>query len=203
MIVSNFGMRKAQACYRVISPVYASTPLSGMGAARQGGRFNRPGQEALYLSLDRDTALAEYQQDNPWLPPGTICTFFVRKLRVANFQAGFNPKKWSSLWADFAVDWRAEWFGKFIEPPTWCMADDVAAAELDGILFPSQARSGGINLVIYRSASRPEKQLQVFDPGDVLKKIGVVPHALPGTGESSVPRTIRRSSHAKKSRPQK
>ena len=29
---------KDKACYRVISPAYAGTPLSGMGAARQGGR---------------------------------------------------------------------------------------------------------------------------------------------------------------------
>lgn len=62
-----FGEGKDEACYRVISPAYAGTPLSGMGAARQGGRFNRPGQEALYLALDEATALAEYKQDNPWL----------------------------------------------------------------------------------------------------------------------------------------
>lgn len=40
--------------------------------------------------------------------------------------------------ADFAVDWRAEWFDRQVEPPTWYMADDVVAAGLDGILFPSQ-----------------------------------------------------------------
>jgi hypothetical protein len=55
-------------------------PLSSMGAARQGGRFNRPGQEALYLARDAATALAEDKQDNPWLRPGTICTFFVQGL---------------------------------------------------------------------------------------------------------------------------
>lgn len=71
------GETKDEVCYRVISPAYAGTPLSGMGAARQGGRFNRPGQEAIYLALDEATALAEYKQDNPWLRPGTICTFFV------------------------------------------------------------------------------------------------------------------------------
>lgn len=48
--------------YRIIAPVFAAHPLSGMGAARQGGRFNRPGTEALYLSSDEATALAEYRQ---------------------------------------------------------------------------------------------------------------------------------------------
>ncbi|WP_205738520.1 RES family NAD+ phosphorylase [Billgrantia endophytica] len=51
----HLGEGKDEACYRVITPAFAGTPLSGMGAARQGGRFNRPGQEALYLSADDAT----------------------------------------------------------------------------------------------------------------------------------------------------
>ncbi|WP_413743005.1 RES family NAD+ phosphorylase [Sodalis sp. RH15] len=159
------------AFYRVLVPAFASTPRSGMGAARQGGRFNRPRQEALYLSADEVTALAEYKQDNPWLQPGTICTFFAKKLRVADLSAGFDPEHWAELWADFAVDWRTERFGNGVEPPTWYMADDVVAAGLDGILFPSQARPGGINLVIYRSSQLSDIQLCVYDPASNLKSI--------------------------------
>jgi RES domain-containing protein len=166
------GASKDEVGYRVISPAHAGLPLSGMGAARGGGRFNRPGQEALYLSMDEATALAEYRQDNPWLRPGTICSFFVHGLRVADLGAGFDPRQWPPLWADFAVDWRAEWFGKSVEPPTWYMADDVVAEGLDGILFPSQARLGGVNLVIYRSSARPANQLRVYDPDGVLLSAG-------------------------------
>lgn len=172
MIEGQLGGDEPLAGCRVISAAYAGTPLSGMGAARRGGRFNRPGQEALYLALDEATALAEYKQDNPWLPPGTICTFFVQGLRVADLAAGFDPERWPPLWADFAVDWRAEWFGKAIEPPTWYMADDVVAAGWDGIAFPSQARGGGTNLVIYNSSSRPASQLRVYDPNGALKRLG-------------------------------
>ena len=165
------GLGVDEPCYRVISPAHAGSPLSGMGAARQGGRFNRPGQEALYLSMNKATALAEYQQDNPWLPPGTICTFFVHAMKVADLSAGFDPAKWPPLWADFSVDWRTEWFGKGIEPPTWYMADDAVAEGLDGILFPSQAHPGGINLVIYNSSARSPAQLHVYDPDGNLQKI--------------------------------
>ncbi|MDR1854888.1 MAG: RES family NAD+ phosphorylase [Azoarcus sp.] len=172
MILATLGSDGNNVFYRVISPAYAGTPLSGMGAARQGGRFNRPGQEALYLSTDEATALAEYKQDNPWLPPGTICTFFIDGVRVADLSAGYTSSRWQPLWADFAVDWRADWFGKSIEPPTWEMADDVLAAGLDGILYPSQANPGGTNLVIYRSSSRPESQLRVYDPHGSLRKLG-------------------------------
>lgn len=171
MIEAMIGEHDDVAHYRVIVPAYAGTPISGMGAARRGGRFNRPGQEALYLSADDATALAEYKQDNPWIQPGTICTFFIRQLRVADFSAGFDPGLWPALWADFAIDWRAEWFDKSIEPPTWYMADDVVAAGLDGILFPSQARPGGTNLVIYRSSERSASQLRVYDPDGTLQKI--------------------------------
>ena len=135
-----------------------------MGAAKEGGRFNRPGQEALYLSLEETTALAEYRQDNPWIPPGTICTFFVDHLRVADFSAGFDPDVWDPIWADFEVEWRTERFGRQSEPPTWYMADDVLSADLDGVMFPSQARPGGTNLVVYNSSQLSETHLAVYDP---------------------------------------
>lgn len=172
MIVATLGEAGGdRVFYRVIAPAHAAEPLSGMGAARRGGRFNRPGQEALYLSADEVTALAEYRQDNPWLPPGTICTFFVSNLRVADLSAGFDAERWPALWADFATDWRAEWFGRGVEPPSWYMADDVLGAGLDGIVFPSQARATGINLVVYDSSRRSAAQLRVYDPEGVLPKL--------------------------------
>lgn len=58
MIRATLGEADPLACWRVITPTYAGKPLSGMGAARQGGRFNRPGQEALYFSLDGATVQA-------------------------------------------------------------------------------------------------------------------------------------------------
>lgn len=54
--------------FRAHTPRWASRPLSGAGAAHRGGRFNREGIEALYLSLDELTALREYQQTSTFLP---------------------------------------------------------------------------------------------------------------------------------------
>jgi RES domain-containing protein len=51
------------------------------------------------------------------------------------------------------------------------MSDDVVAEGLDGILFPSQAQPGGINLVVYRSSARLADQLRVYDPDGVLPKM--------------------------------
>lgn len=61
--------------FRMFVPRYASTPLSGAAAAWPGGRFNRVGVEALYLSLESAMALGEYQQSSPHLLPATICSY--------------------------------------------------------------------------------------------------------------------------------
>lgn len=154
--------------FRVHGPKWASQPLSGAGAATRGGRFNRPGHEALYLSADAVTALAEYQQDNPFLPPGTICQYVVGTLTVADISAGFDPQHWSPLWADHACDWRKLKFVQHIDPPTWDMADLAIAAGCQGIMFPSAANPGGVNLVVYDSSALPPTLLGVIDPGNTL-----------------------------------
>lgn len=170
MIVSTLG--ESEIFYRVHDPQWARKPLSGMGPAKRGGRFNRPGQEALYLSREPQTALAEFQQDNPWLLPGTICSYFVTALRVADLSGGYDPSDWDAVWLDFDLDWRREAFARKVQPVTWTMGDLVMDAGLDGILFPSQASPGGTNLVIYGSSSRPPDQLRVHDPKGALPRDG-------------------------------
>lgn len=43
-------------------PRWAVAPTSGAGARKHGGRFNRPGVDALYLALETETAIREYQR---------------------------------------------------------------------------------------------------------------------------------------------
>lgn len=63
--------------YRMHVPKWAASPLSGEGSALHGGRANRPGVGAIYLALDFETAVKEYQQLSPLLPPGTLVTYQV------------------------------------------------------------------------------------------------------------------------------
>jgi RES domain-containing protein len=42
--------------YRFNTPKWAYQPTSGAGAARHGGRLNRPGIDALYFSKEVETA---------------------------------------------------------------------------------------------------------------------------------------------------
>ncbi|WP_317617021.1 RES family NAD+ phosphorylase [Variovorax beijingensis] len=85
------------ALYRVHSPKWAHLPTSGAGAASQGGRLNRKGVDALYLSLETETALAEYQQTSPLLPPGTIASYQVELSQIVDFSGGYNSN-WDPLW---------------------------------------------------------------------------------------------------------
>ena len=121
-----------------------------MGAAREGGRFNRPGQEALYLSLEDSTALAEYKQDNPWLQPGTICTSCDRGIRSDSFDL-FRRKSLR----------------------TWPM---VLSAGLDGLIFlgstivlvwPSIRK---INLRIWRSNDKAGAEVACSPRGSGVRR---------------------------------
>ena len=52
-------MRFRGECFRAHNPNWSWTPLSSAGAALKGRRFNWPGLETLYLSLDYQTVFRE------------------------------------------------------------------------------------------------------------------------------------------------
>lgn len=167
MILTDFAAIPA---YRMHHPRWAATPLSGEGAARHGGRANRPGVEALYLALDITTAVLEYQQVSTLLPPGTLVSYRVNVEGVVDFRGGYDPAAWAHLWEDFFCDWRDLWFNQRIEPPSWVIGDEVLAAGAKGILFPSRRPGGGINLVLYPQAFTALDRIEVFDPHHALPK---------------------------------
>lgn len=139
--------------FRALTPHWASRPTSGAGAAFQGGRFNREGVEALYLSLDEVTALREYQQTSPFLPPCTMCSYTVVLRDLVDLRQLHRGEPWDELWHDWREDWRHLRFDLHIEPPTWVLADMVLTSGYTGILFPSQVHHGMAR--IRRVASKP------------------------------------------------
>lgn len=145
-------------------------PMSGVGAAAHGGRVNRPGTAALYLALESDTAIREYQQTSTLLPPGTLVTYTVQASTVVDFRHGYHPDQWSPLWEEFHCDWRELWFNRRLEPPTWVLADEALASGAKGILFASRLASEGLNLVIYNDMLGADDRLDVHDPGNMLPK---------------------------------
>jgi RES domain-containing protein len=130
-------------------PRWAVAPTSGAGAAKLGGRANRPGVEALYLALETETAVREYQQVSTLLPPGTLTSYKLTAAPVVDFTVSFSASVWEPIWEDFYCDWRELWFNQRVEPPSWVVGDTVIAAGVKGILFPSRLAKGGTNLVLF------------------------------------------------------
>ena len=165
MILAGFGRT---ALFRALTPKYASSPLSGAGAAVQGGRFNRKGIEALYLSLDAQTALAEYQQTSPLLEPCTLAAYLATLAHVVDLRAFDGGDAWDPLWADWNSDWRRFAFDLHIEAPTWVLGDLVRDAGHAGIVFPSLTRHGGTNIVVYPDLFAAGDSMAVHDPNHKL-----------------------------------
>ncbi|OYW18670.1 MAG: RES protein [Burkholderiales bacterium 12-64-5] len=154
----------ASVLFRAHTPQWASRPLSGAGAAARGGRFNREGVQALYLSFDEVTALREYQQTSPFLPPCTMVSYTVTLTRLVDLRQLHRGAPWDDLWHDWCEDWRQLKFDQHIEPPSWVLGDMVIEAGSPGIIFPSLTHEAGINLVVYVGQLAEPDSITVNDP---------------------------------------
>ncbi len=161
-----------QRAFRVMKPKYSYAPISGSGAGQYGGRANRPGLKALYLSLDINTALAEYAQLSPLMPPGTIVSYNVNAAKIVDFREGMGPQ-WDWMWQDFYCDWREIYFNQKIEPPSWLAGDETLAAGAVGILFRSVLPGiTGDNLVLYTEYIKGNDSIVALDPsGDLPRNL--------------------------------
>jgi RES domain-containing protein len=155
--------------FRFHVPKWSHTPLSGAGAGQHAGRANRIGVDALYLSLDLETASQEYKQTSVLLPPGLVVHYEVDVDQVVDFREGHDPSRWDPMWQDFFCDWRALYFNQRIQPPSWTIGDEVIASRAKGILFKS-VHTQGTNLVLYMNEIAPPNCVSVYDPGHSLPK---------------------------------
>ncbi len=167
MILIEFG---PLAGYRMHTPRWATAPTSGAGAGTHGGRANRPGTQALYLSLEPETAIREYQQLSSLMPPGTLVSYTVRAAPIVDFRAGYHAARWAEIWEEFHCDWRELWFNQRVEPPSWVLADQAIASGAKGIVFASRFAPSGHNLVIYNDMLTAHDTLQVYDPSGALPR---------------------------------
>jgi RES domain-containing protein len=152
--------RVAGTFFRVLTPRWA----------HQGGRYNRPGAPALYMSRDLETAWAEYQQTGALVRPGTVVAYEVAAVGIADLadpevlaDLGGTEADLLALWRDIA---RVE--GR--DPPTWMLADRLRGDGCNGLLAPSAARPGGVNLVLWRWGETGPVRVVHQDPGHDLPR---------------------------------
>lgn len=137
--------------YRAHNPVWSRAPLSGEGAARFGGRFNRIGRPALYTSLAPETALREANQVGT-LQPTTLVAYQadIGPLLDGRDEAALKP--YGMTPGDLAdLGWRDRMLsGKPV--PTQELAEAAIAQGHAGIIVPSYARGApadALNLVLW------------------------------------------------------
>ncbi len=168
-------MRFTGRAYRAHDPRWSFDPVSGKGAAITGGRFNRIGQEALYLSLSPVTALAECTQGfaNRMLPL-TLCEYDIECERVADLTDAETRNALGVSEADMASPWLLfQRKGKIA--PSQAVAQALVAKRMNGALVPSFVPgidTDAVNLVLWKWSDHPPCKVSIYDPEGRLPKAG-------------------------------
>lgn len=119
--------------------MWSYQPLSGEGAKKHGGRFNRVGKNALYTSLDPTTAWMEAQQGFPFKPqPMTLVAYQVDCNDLVDLTEPKTLKTLNLTNADLACAWE-DMAAQGLEPTTWQLADKLHEMGFVGVIVQSFA----------------------------------------------------------------
>ena len=155
--------------WRVLAPKWSHAPLSGAGAAVNGGRFNRPNIDALYTSFDMMTAVIEYQQEFGFRP-GTFCAYDANIRLIVDLTDSKTLNMLNVKPSDLNCPWKQFAWVNHQDPPTWLLADRLINDGIAGIKAPSFQKRMGFNLVLWKWADVKTRSLKVVDPtGDLPK----------------------------------
>ena len=143
--------------YRSSTPRYASEKdlLTGIGSQHHGGRWNRIGIAVVYASLTPEVAMAETLAQNRYYGialeeamPRTFVAIHAKLSHVLDLTLGSNRKRLQvSLENILHADWRKEVRAGRI-PLTQLLGHAATRVGLEGLIVPSAASVGGVNLVI-------------------------------------------------------
>lgn len=160
-------MRFAGAAFRAHDPRWAFDPLSGVGAAIHGGRFNRKGTQALYLALTLEGAIREASQGFAFrIPPLTIVEYEVDCADLLDLREEAVRREAGITGSDLASPWALD-IAEGRVPLSWRASDRLHAAGAAGIVVRSFARlapPGMSNLVLWRWGRALPHRVDVYDP---------------------------------------
>jgi RES domain-containing protein len=162
------------AAYRAHDPRWSWTPLSGEGARLHGGRFNRKGVPALYLSLDLITAAIEANQGFPFrlVPPITLVSYTVDCDDLSDLSVAGELKRAGGTPAELACAWKR--LAETGQPvPSWTVAERLRTRGTAGIVVPSfspGAPADARNLVLWRWSNDLPHRVRIFDPDNRLPR---------------------------------
>ncbi len=152
--------------YRAHHPMWSYKPLSGEGAKKHGGRFNRPGNAAFYTSLDPTTAWMEAQQGFPFKPqPLTLVAYQVNCADLIDLTQPKTLKALNLTKTDLACPWE-DMANQGQEPPTWQLANQLQGIGYAGVIAQSFApgcTEKNRNLVLWDWSDAPPHCIAVID----------------------------------------
>ena len=158
--------------YRAHNPMWAWPPVSGDGAARRGGRFNRRGVPAFYTSLSSATAVREENPARETMQPILICSYKVDSTPVFDALDAKQLRKYGVTRAQLAGRWeRAVQRGEI--PASQALADRLIAEGFAGIRVPSFALGAGeddINLVLWSFGPKKPSRVVLIDDNNRLRR---------------------------------
>ena len=162
-------MRFRGLVYRAHNPQWSWSPLSGEGARRYGGRFNRRGVPAHYTSLAPLTAIREAEPLGRPMQPLTLCAYEVDADPVFDALDEAERRSLGVTESDLAcTSWEAEMLAGQV-PASQALADRLIAAGYAGMRVRSFAAGAGaddLNLVMWRwGENRPARVALIDDEG--------------------------------------
>ncbi len=166
-------MRIREVVYRAHNPQWAWTPMSGEGARRYGGRFNRRGVPALYLSFSPVTAIRESQPVGQPMQPLTLCAYEVDAEPVFDAEDPVMLREAEVNPHDVACPaWEAEMLGGTVAA-SQVLAERLVAAGYVGMRVRSFAVGAGdedLNLVMWKWGDGYPSRVAVIDEEGRLGK---------------------------------
>lgn len=150
--------------FRAMVPRWSVAPLSGNGAARYGGRFNKIGYPALYLSSEPEIAWAESANSSLILPPRMICSYQISIAKVVDFRSGYDPETWSVEWSAWDCDWKNAKAYHHEDPISWILSEECIASGASALLYPSIKDSDSTNIVIFLANLDEGDEIEFHDP---------------------------------------
>ena len=152
--------------YRAHDPRWAWTPLSGEGARRRGGRFNRLGLAALSLSFSLPTAVREVSPIGRRMQPLVLCAYEADVDPV--FDALDPSERAAHSIRQAEIDcpaWRNDMFSGRM-PASQALADRLIAAGFAGMRVGSYALGASdrdVNLVLWRWGEELPSRVVLID----------------------------------------
>lgn len=143
--------------------------MSGEGARRHGGRFNRRGVPALYTSLSPLTAIREAEPLGRPMQPLTLCAYDIDVEPVFDALDDECRQALGVSVSDLeCLMWEAEMRAGVL-PASQALADRLVTAGYVGMCVQSLARGAGagdVNLVMWKwGSNRPARVILIDDQG--------------------------------------